>query len=1013
MPNLVPCEAADDNPRETYCKHDYKYRDAEKKRPDTFPFKNHTDFLFYTYLCSGAAPSLHQIDTLLLLIRDPLFNRDELSVTKAESFINAIDKKLPLMPLSEITCDHKVRVEKKQPKVLRTKDVQYIKPSEVVRTFMSTPGLRKHLTQGHDEVGDGPVHSFNQSPFHKQPLKWMYDQSFYHKGIEYAVGDSVELSDGGKRLLIESLEYRVRPGSDKVKFEEEDYGAWLPSLYVVGLLYSYDAMGGSMYLSCEAISAPASEVRQHIADIDTVCTQQVLRNGRCIPRKLGRPTFAFPGARGSEPFLWLAVYIDKFGSTRSGSTEGIYLMVCNVDPAVYASEETIFTLMLLSDGCDLTTALPGICLDLAMLSTTGVRCYDCSEDTDCILTVRAAVAMLPADSLQAYVSCRALGSTAKLTGRNCSLQMADVKNPAVDCRDHTRRRRRTQSDAAVTLMRTYGARHSYTHDKMNTLRRWFGVQLRPCIWADVKYLDPHMLSFWDASHLLWFGVFKNCLAVALATLKKKELKRTFVARIQQFKYPRGVSAPMRVLHTSLGPGVTMEGFRTVCMVLPYCGHGLFPNSVLKWFISFCRFAAACFSPLSKDGVVRLQTQARDLIRRGSRSQDGYVLIQGCKPNTHGMLEMVLHTLPAFRNGIFCDTRHFETHHSGPKADGGGNRGGRGGGHGEANSMRWSRRRDCLRTMFYGGTWFSVEGTHTLSPTLAGLRDYRPGLGHTAHPLVQLQTGRIKVVQSVVSLLWDHDGEEWLPSVSGAWAVSTKDDRKGVRAWQTWSHCVKGEPEIENRLSVARSERPHLCSHPNQIARSALLGPVQYSVAKAMHKDVGARRLWVHEGDAVEVELVPGVPAWCRVRRIFVVRHADGLHRMWIVPEWCTPLHNPSGDVYTHHPLRGTTLIRGLPLSEGNLSQPILASEVRVQVCLTHSCKRKAVYKKDVLPTVGLCVTRMYCAKHGLVFVEGCAQQCTSGDRTYMQDDHDEILNTKYEIVDRRSGMSGLSTRASS
>jgi hypothetical protein len=240
LPDIVAEEALPEvvveDTRETFCTADYKYNDAEQQHPDTFPFKTHTDFLFYAYLCSGAAPTLAQIDLLLILLRDPLFKPEtDLSVTKAESFLAAIDKKIPLAPLFAQECERKVRVEKKLPKVIRKKTVHFVKPSEVVQTFMATPGLRKHLTLGHDDVGAGPVYAFNQSPFHKEPFKWMYNQSFQHCGVEYSIGDSVCLVDeNATQMLIQKLEYRPRENTENTRFEEYVEGAWLPVLYILG-----------------------------------------------------------------------------------------------------------------------------------------------------------------------------------------------------------------------------------------------------------------------------------------------------------------------------------------------------------------------------------------------------------------------------------------------------------------------------------------------------------------------------------------------------------------------------------------------------------------------------------------------------------------------------------------------------------------------------------------------------------------------------------------------------------
>jgi hypothetical protein len=204
--NVIPDVAADPNvaPNEDAYKN-YKYKDFEQTHPKTFPFNTHSEFLLYCWLCSGPAPSQPMIDSLLLLIRDPDFKKEELAKTQARSFVDAIDKKLPLLDVAQQEeVQQKIRVEGQKKKVLTSRTVPYIKPSDIVREFMATPGLRKHLSLGHDDVGDGPVRAFNQIPFHKESFKWMYSRSLYHKNVEYSIGDSVEF-DNGEKMYIEAL----------------------------------------------------------------------------------------------------------------------------------------------------------------------------------------------------------------------------------------------------------------------------------------------------------------------------------------------------------------------------------------------------------------------------------------------------------------------------------------------------------------------------------------------------------------------------------------------------------------------------------------------------------------------------------------------------------------------------------------------------------------------------------------------------------------------------------------
>ena len=908
----------------------------------------------------------------------------------------------------------------------------YVKPSEIVREIMATPGLRKHLTFGHDDVGDGAVHAFNQSPFHKEPFKWMYNTSFYHQNVQYSIGDSVMVveDDNEQQLRIESLDFRPPPGWDNAVVEDDHVGKWLPHLYVTGLAYEFDEMAQELVLTPVEVTYPAGLITERIHDIDNICHYQTLADGSCVdPRTQPQPERTFRDVVAALPFVWLAFYIDKYGSSKNGnqSTEALYCMVCNVHPSVYGSAPMIFDVMLLPHGCNVLTAMGGICEDLRKLAKTGVYCLDSVDGV--MLHVRAAIAILPADSPQAYLSCRGMGASAKLNGRACALPLSQVGDSTIDCRDHTLRRCKAQTDVAVAMMQAYAAKHNYPKTKIKVMRKYFGLVMRACVW-ELCPLDAHLQSFWDGSHLIWFGVFKNCLAEALIVLRDTGMRTEFIARIQQFCYPRGLTAPLRVLKDKLGAGVTMEGFRTVCMLVPYCGEGIFPDKVLKWFVDFRKFAAACFSALSVEGVTRVQEEGRSLIRRGVKSLGNsakgmpFILITGQKPNTHGLLEFVIHTLPALRNGMFADCRVFEKKHGPNKAAGGAGRGGRGGGHGESVALHWSCRRLCLRDMLLELYWFGQEGhetfKYTLAPYLLTLRDYRKGKEHNAHPLIQSITGCLHVVgNDPAGLNWATGEAGWLPKRISKWRTATWKPYKPKPSHEAWT-MPPAELEEILRLSRQMRELP--------VPADALA--LEYCLVGKAYREVGARRLWVHVNDAVEVHLHGQTSSWCRVKQIVCVRQpiwfckdhnqefdpdqgcvdatcrraTTWSHRMWVIPDWYCPTVNQHGDVYTKHKIRMAPLVQHMALGPDEYAfKPILANEVQVQVCVTHSCIREGHNKS--------CGIIWFCKAHNREFDtdQGCVYATC---RPYMKDCHDLALRPVWEIINRESGMSGFSTRGS-
>jgi hypothetical protein len=395
-------------------------------------------------------------------------------------------------------------------------------------------------------------------------------------------------------------------------------------------------------------------------------------------------------------------------------------------------------------------------------------------------------------------------------------------------------------------------------------------------------------------------------------------------------------------------------------------------------------------------VARLQDEGRSLIRRGVHDQDGYTLIIGKKPNTHGLLELVLHTLPALRNATFADCRPFETKHGPNKAAGGARRGGRGGGYGEITALKWSRRRLCLRGLLLNRTWFSSDDevqtlTHSLSPNLLTLRDYRKGKAHNAHPLLQRITGSLEVVgDDPACLRWDAGEAGWRPKALTTWRSAEWLPTKQTSLW------IIPPGEVAHLLPEARRDRglpvPAVTSH------------FEYCVVWKAYRDVGARRFWVHVGDDVEVHLHDreGASSWCRVRQIIVVRHSDGLHRMWVIPSWYCSTIDEDGDIYRRHRLRGTPLVRKLELGPDDHDfKPILADEVQVQVCVTHSCIRQGHLQT--------CGVRTFCQTHHIEFNPelGCRH---GGCVTYLKDVHNLERRAIWEIINRESGMSGCSTR---
>ena len=114
---------------------------------------------------------------------------------------------------------------------------------------------------------------------------------------------------------------------------------------------------------------------------------------------------------------------------------------------------------------------------------------------------------LPADSIQAQVAFRHMGNNALMNSRSCLIHFNDVTDHTVDCRDHSLQRRLEQTDLIVEQIREEVADRNLSSNQEKNVRKHYGIY--PKRWILHRTLcDPHMMSWWDPSHLLWFGLFK-------------------------------------------------------------------------------------------------------------------------------------------------------------------------------------------------------------------------------------------------------------------------------------------------------------------------------------------------------------------------------------------------------------------------------------------------------------------------------------------------------------------------
>jgi hypothetical protein len=706
------------------------------------------------------------------------------------------------------------------------------------------------------------------------------------------------------------------------------------------------------------------------------------------------------GTPTSGPFLWLSVYVDKCvtANAHGKSTECVYLGLNSVDRSIYGTRDTIFTLKLLPHGTDLDPALAPERRDLQVLATKGVQVYDCQ--TGNIVTLRAGIAMFPADHVQATVGCRALvGNNAHRGGRGCSLPKEDNGNPDVDCRDHTLRRRAERTDAEAAAMHEEIDTQSLRKTARKELRKAFGHYECASMYRDIA-CDPHVQHFWDGSHLIWFGIYPQMTKAVIGKMTGVQ-KVELVTRIHQLPWPTGISPPLLLAKMAAdsskssgkgiyGQGVTMEGWRILACVSQWAYDGLAREADVKLLVAMCRLAARVFAPLTLHDVAEVQTTVRKLIR--SLTEPGGLLEGADNPNLHGFLEFAMCTLPAIRDATLTDCRPYETHHSCTKMSMVGARSGRAGDCGERAALVWYNRRRTLRHMLGGTTWhFDCGAEMRMSPDLAGLRDPREGRGHLPHPLFS--------------------------ALSNIPTLKTRRPEQGPQggAGDVWQALDTGKS-----ISLGGASEPDLsslqASYRTWVGRELRLARAVYRIARGLLRVGDGPMPIIRENDDVRGTEDNGTdPAWCTVSRIWVVKEAgdengEEEETIWVWPEWWWPTE---GTAYTRHHVRNTWYVMRRPEVDGDSpSFPVLATRLRYQVMVLHSCVRKdgLHYRRRV----GECTLRTACPDHPEVELVADTARCTvdgCGGRVQVIDNHDVQRNAWYEVYEREHGYSGATQRA--
>lgn len=998
-----------------------------------WPFPTYSHAMLYGWLTSGGCPITQaQLDRLLVLLQDPKFkpNEDLAGVCDSRSFFRQSEKLLPIVKRASETVPSKVvtkvlvqktghaaggqqvRVVKRE--LAGTRRIEGVSITSHIKRAFATPSLRrKLLTTAYDDPGDNPPTQFNQTPFCREPKKYTNLRSFHHRlpaefgeaqGTlqEFHIDDVVRLASG-KVMRIDDLCYRAPNLHGERSAAASARGIDVfPALVASGPLFR-PSLDGAEY-TCAYDTVIQSQVSDIISKVQVcgpgggagiVVNSQTCADGIRSAYVPKRTPLGLPGGGGC--YLWIGVYIDAMGTAakHAKSTEGIYLQICSVDRSIYGTRDTIFTLKLLPKGADLDAALESIRVELAQLSQDGIEVYD--VEADGIVTVRCGVASLPADHVQAVVSCRGLGNAALISGRGCRLPAGRYGDADVDCREHALRRRVEQTDTVVATMRQELVALQLKKTPMKDMQKAYGTRSLPSPFRGVA-CDPHVQTWIDASHLIYFGVAPDVCAAIVQGLSGEQ-RTSLTTRLQQFPWPSGVAPPVLIAKEMVrsgkgatktgifGSGVTMDGWRLLLYALQTALDGLADRQHLRLLVDLTRFTARVFTPLTAAACQDLIADCRSIIARGWGR--GGLLHDSPKPNTHNLLELVLHTLPALRSAKWGDCRPLETHHQEHKSTMAGRRGGRAGDGGASLSLHWYSRKLCIRLLLGGMVWHTREGTRLeMSPALRAARDFRPGREHLPHPVWAAAANLTPRSADVV------DGGGWTPCVLGA------EQRVG-------SMEVHLRKEIYNASEHAGV--PHVFTESGGVADGC--EDAVFRACQMLISSSDGRHPRVRVGDDLACTF-NGEPAWFTLRRMLAVVKG-GEMRIWMWPEWWWAVTGRDGQ-QQKHPVRHTQLVqRASPEEVAQVEEwfPLQPGQVHCQVSVVHSCKREG---GTVARAVPLCSVVTTCPAHDVAHTginAGCPHHgCYVKGRRV---DKHAAANTYFEVFDRPCGYGGATHKTRS
>jgi hypothetical protein len=566
---------------------------------------------------------------------------------------------------------------------------------DAVRRHYANPHFRPHLRQGTEGVADDvPVHDFNTCPLWCQWRKTSELLSFRHVGIEYCIGDYVEVKvqDTKFHMRIDSLKYRaptkyIPAGKwSLTACVTLDPGSVRPVLVMSGPRVEADGTELHFYQEeqwwkVSSILGPGAYEEPPVRD----CYHHP--NGMDTEEHAPAPTVDYSihgGESGIEEDVHvvpIAIFSDGFGKE---------LLNVSMSPLNWAQgvAGNVMTVDLLAAGSGLkgpaiTSALAKE-LNAIGPKSAGFKVFDIQTNREQV--VKVVFVWYIMDIAETPNSTGLMGTGANIPSRGsflgleqaCSLTTHDVCDQKLTRRDGL-------TQVSIELLREERAKfNEHSAKSLDALRTRHGVdpeRVQGTLIAQLNYPhDVHMQSPYDPHHLFWENLISGLIRKVLLPLlnascglSKDSAKydvysaQAFRARLSGVKLPRGVTQPnfdagdKKKLCEVNKTWATNQLLALCTLAVGDASVPPDPNNparqVMNFFAKAWMFANSIWGALRKDEIPDLQRQFGEIL--ASAEQTPVLATYMARTNTIGLGEFVMRTLPLTQNGPMTGSQKYE------------------------------------------------------------------------------------------------------------------------------------------------------------------------------------------------------------------------------------------------------------------------------------------------------------------------------------------------------------------